>query len=106
MAIEEKQVAIQRWELVDMTEFDYNNWIIHQKTCKKILMNLSCILEVKKETTYDGGGRHLPKCWFGVNFINILRARFLYESKFFSFSLLTYGFVIFGAKILYKKMHA
>jgi len=42
---------------------------------------------------------HLP----GVNFINILRAYFLYESKLSSFSLVTFGFVIFGAKISYEK---
>jgi len=39
----------------------------------------------------------------GVNFINILRTRFSYESKFQSFSLITFRFVIFGVKILYKK---
>ncbi len=39
----------------------------------------------------------------GVNFIKILRTCFSYESKFQSFSLITFGFVIFGAKILYKK---
>jgi len=39
----------------------------------------------------------------GVNFINILCSWFLYESKFWSFFLITFGFVIFGAKIWYKK---
>jgi len=39
----------------------------------------------------------------GVNFINVLRARFLYKSKLISFSLNTFGFLIFGAKILYEK---
>ncbi len=39
----------------------------------------------------------------GVNFINILRVRFLYERELSSFSLIMLGFVIFGAKILYKK---
>jgi hypothetical protein len=38
-----------------------------------------------------------------VNFINILCARFLYESKLNTFSLITFGCVIFGAKILYEK---
>jgi len=37
----------------------------------------------------------------GDNFINVLRAHFLYELS--SFSLVTFGFVIFGAKILYVK---
>jgi hypothetical protein len=40
----------------------------------------------------------------GVNFINILRACFSYESKLSSFSLIMFGFVIFGGKILYKKL--
>jgi len=40
----------------------------------------------------------------GVNFINILRACFSYESKLNSFSLIMFGFVIFGGKILYKKL--
>jgi len=31
----------------------------------------------------------------GVNFINILHVRFLYESAFRSFSLVHFGFVIF-----------
>jgi len=39
----------------------------------------------------------------GVYFINVLRAPFLYVSLFGSFSLVTFGFVIFGAKILYEK---
>jgi len=39
----------------------------------------------------------------GVNFINILRGPFLYESKSLSFLWLRFSFVIFGAKILYKK---
>ncbi len=39
----------------------------------------------------------------GVNFINILHARFSYESKLSSFCLITFGFVIFCTKILYKK---
>jgi len=39
----------------------------------------------------------------GVNFINILHARFLYKSELSSFSLITFGFVIFGAKILHEK---
>jgi len=38
-----------------------------------------------------------------VNFINVLLKHFLYESKLSSFSLVTFGFVIFGAKILYQK---
>ena len=38
----------------------------------------------------------------GVNFINVLQLRFSYESKLSSFSLVTFGFVIFGAKISYK----
>jgi len=39
----------------------------------------------------------------GVNFINILCVRFLFASKLSSFSLVTFGFVIFGTKILYEK---
>jgi len=39
----------------------------------------------------------------GVNFINILCTLFSYISLFSSFSLVTFGFLIFGAKILYKK---
>ncbi len=39
----------------------------------------------------------------GVNFINILHAHFSYVSKLSSFSLVMFGFVIFGAKMLYKK---
>jgi len=38
-----------------------------------------------------------------VNVINILRAHFSYESELSSFSLVTFGFLNFGAKILYKK---
>jgi hypothetical protein len=38
-----------------------------------------------------------------LNFIKILHVRFLYESKFQSFSLITFGFVIFGAKISNEK---
>jgi len=37
-----------------------------------------------------------------ANFINILRSRFSYQSELSSFSLIMFGFVIFGAKILYK----
>ena len=48
------------------------------------------------------GKRSLCSC-SGVNFINILCARFSYESKLSSFSLVTFGFVIFGAKILCYK---
>ncbi len=44
-------------------------------------------------------GRRQP----GVDFINILHARFSYESKLSSFSLVTFNFAIFGAKILYEK---
>ncbi len=45
----------------------------------------------------------------GVNFINILRARFLYKSELSSFSLDTFGFVIFwrkniGAKCVRKTL--
>ncbi len=36
----------------------------------------------------------------GVNFINILSAHFSYKSKLSSFSLVTFGFVIFGANFL------
>jgi len=39
----------------------------------------------------------------GVNFIKILCVRFSNESKLNSFSLVTFGFVIFGAKNLYEK---
>ncbi len=39
----------------------------------------------------------------GVNFINILCGPFLYESKLRSFLLIRFNFVIFGAKIWYKK---
>jgi len=39
----------------------------------------------------------------GVNFINIVHEHFSYESKLSSFSLVTFGFVILGAKILFKK---
>jgi len=42
--------------------------------------------------------------WLGVNFINILWVCFSYESKFQSFSLIIFGFVIFGAKILYENI--
>jgi len=38
-----------------------------------------------------------------VNLINILLAHFSYESKFQSFYLIMFVFVIFGAKILYEK---
>jgi len=38
-----------------------------------------------------------------VNFINILNAQFSYESELSSISPFTFGFVIFGAKILYEK---
>jgi len=44
-----------------------------------------------------------PELQPGVNFINVLRTTFLYVSLFGSFSLVTFGFVIFGAKILYEK---
>jgi len=49
------------------------------------------------------GHKMLVKLTPRVNFFNILCARFLYESYLNSFSLITFGFVIFGAKILYKK---
>ncbi len=39
----------------------------------------------------------------GVNFINILRTHFLYKRQLSSLSLVTFGFVIFGAKILFEK---
>jgi len=39
----------------------------------------------------------------GVNFINVLCVRFLYESKLSSFPLITFGFVIFGTNISNKK---
>ncbi len=39
----------------------------------------------------------------GVNFINILHGHFSYVSLFGSISLVTFGFVIFGTKILYEK---
>jgi hypothetical protein len=42
----------------------------------------------------------------GVNFINVLHARFLYESRLSSSSLIMFGFVIFGAKILLMKLTA
>jgi hypothetical protein len=45
----------------------------------------------------------LTKWSDGVNLINILRIRFSYKSKLSSFSLVMFGFVIFGAKILNKK---
>ncbi len=45
----------------------------------------------------------LMKLATGVNFINILRPLFSYERKLSSFSLITFGFVIFGAKISYEK---
>jgi len=39
----------------------------------------------------------------GVNFINVLRSTISYISLFDNFYLVTFGFVIFGVKILYKK---
>jgi len=39
-----------------------------------------------------------------VNIINVLNTRFLYVIIFGSFSLVTFGFVIFDAKILYEKL--
>jgi len=41
--------------------------------------------------------------WSGVNFINVLCTHFLYVSLFGRFSLVMFGFVIFGTKILYEK---
>jgi len=40
----------------------------------------------------------------GVNINNILHVCFSYKSKLSSFSLITFGFVIFGAKIVYKNV--
>jgi len=39
-----------------------------------------------------------------VNFINILLARFSYKSELSSFSLIIFGCVIFGTKILYETL--
>jgi len=41
----------------------------------------------------------------GVNFINILRARFLYQSAPRSFSQVHFGFIFSGKRISAKKAH-
>jgi len=46
----------------------------------------------------------LMKLTIGVNFINILRLPFLYECVLRSFSLVTFGFVIFSERILVQKL--
>jgi hypothetical protein len=48
------------------------------------------------------GTRGARKSKAGVNFINVVSERFSYESKLSSFSLVKFGFVIFGAKTLDK----
>jgi len=54
-------------------------------------------------SNYHFGDANFWKSTAGVNFTNILLKRFSYESKMSSFLLLRFSFVIFGAKILYKK---
>jgi len=67
--------------------------------------NISCENRKVMKNTFkqNTGHKMLVKLIPGVDFINILLASLTYESKLSSFSLITFGFVIFGAKISYKK---
>jgi len=62
----------------------------------RVLAAFSSYMYVEKRHLYEKLVRKmLMKLTPGVNFINILRTSFLNESKLSSFSLVTFGFVIF-----------
>jgi hypothetical protein len=70
---------------------------------KKIQSSFQSFFVFSRSGCEKAAYRILMKLTPGVNFISICCARFLYESKLSSFSLTTFVFVIFGAKILYEK---
>jgi len=79
------------WKLLGVV-FQLKNIILHN--CKKMFFSDNS----PKMKNYRLRYVYVMNMSFGVNFINILLAPFLYESALSSFSLLHFGFVIFSAQ--------
>jgi len=83
---------------------------MHTNWSKLVLDSLRYRYLYQNKQTFDLFLRapHSESKGAGVNFINVLPTRAFFECKplwqlFGSFSQVTFGFVIFGAKILYEK---
>jgi len=98
---------IRIWKGLDVSKFVpffksvFQNNVCIVKFQNNIQWNLfkSTTLGTKKYCPFLTSGS-----WSGVNFNNILWTRFLHKSELSSFSLITFGFVIFWCQNIGKKV--
>jgi len=52
--------------------------------CVHVIMKVSARVRLSFFKVFGFSDNSFNFCWYGVNFINVLRTRFLYESAFFA----------------------
>jgi len=88
---------------VDFTNILHKASALTDPKSAKNTVKLSVFFVLLGSVCLKAAHKTLIKLTPGINFISIILMRFSYESELSSLSLITFGFVIFGTKILYEK---